>query len=461
MESQEVKFTEKDRIVVGIDIGTTKVVCLIGKKNSKGDIEILGKGKTTSIGVLRGDVINVDKTANSIKEAVEQAEAQSGYKVKEVFVGIAGFNIHTEMNKAYLEIPDENHIISKEDIDKLVEEQYNLKLEPGQRIIDVIPQSFKVDGMSQDLAPDLIVGVRGKKIECNYKYITADVNNIRNIQQSVLNAGYVVKDLILQPICSAEAVIDKSEKDAGICLVDIGGGTTDVAIYHKGLIRYTSVIQLAGNIITKDIEEACRIVEKQANALKEQYGDCITTKQQELEIICIPSFRKQEAKEITKATLTRVISYRVKDILEQVLYDIKQSGYEKNLIAGIVLTGGGAKITNISQLTEYVTDGISTRIGMPTDYLAKGSQFTKELEHPMYATVVGLLIKGFEWYEEHEPIKQEPIATPKEEPVEIIDEEPKEIPNEKPEKRKKESEKTGFGEKIKNLLSGIITDGIE
>lgn len=466
METSKIK---KERIVVGIDIGTTKIVCLIGKKNEKGEIDIIGKGKTESIGVKRADIINVLETSKSVKLAVEQAEAQSGYKVSEVFVGIAGSNIRSEMNRAFLEINEEGHIISKEDIDKLTKEQFNLKLEPGQKIIDIVPQSYKVDGMVGEITPDLIVGVPGKRLECTYRYISANVDNINNIRRSVKDAGYEIKNLLLQPICSAEAVTDVEERDAGVCLVDIGGGTTDVAIYHQGIMRYTSVIQLAGDVISKDIETACNIVPKQAKALKEQFGDCIFDKNQENEIICIPGIRGMAQKEISKATLTNVIKARLEDILGQVLYDIKQSGYDRNLVAGIVLTGGGAMIKNITNLTSYITEGISTRIGKSNDYLVKTNEVAKELEHPMYATVVGLLIKGFEYYEENEPIIEEPESMEEAPAPEIPVVEESENKKGKSSKKKGEKEKNNDGEKnnagviekVQGFFKRILNDGME
>ncbi|MCF0210848.1 MAG: cell division protein FtsA [Bacteroidales bacterium] len=437
---------------VGLDIGTTKIVCLIATLNDSNQIEVLGRGKTESIGVHGGDVLNIQKTAESIQKAVQQAEQESGVKVCNVSVGVAGYNVQSHINTTYLELSANGELITEEHIQNLIHDQYKLKLEPGLEIIDVIPQSFKYDAQPYEFSQEQIVGVRAKKLELTYNYIAANKENIKNIKESVQMAGYNVNSLVLQPICSAEAVCNQAEKEAGICLVDIGGGTTDVAIYYKDVVRYTSVIQLAGNVITKDIEQSCHITQKQANMLKEKYGDCIPDSKQANEFISIPSFRDQPPKELSLQSLSSVINYRIKEILEQVLYDIKKSGYEKKLIAGIVLTGGGALFKNITQLTEYITEGISTRVGNPTEQLCENVELNKELKNPIYATVIGLLIHSVQ-NDNYNTISEKSEPEPESQQPE---------PKQKPKKTKTPKSTTRM-DKLSEWFRNLISDagGIE
>lgn len=466
MQNNKKTFTQKDHIVVGIDVGTTKIAVFIARKNENDEIEIIGRGKTPSVGVERGDVKNITKTADSIKKAVDQAEAQSGYKVTEAFVGIAGFNIRTQHHRVTKIIQDDNHIITNEDIQSIIKELYNISLSPGDQIVDIVPQSYIIDGDSGVSDP---VGRVGKSIECNFNLISADVTNIKNIHRSVEMAGYKVKNLILQPIASAEAVIDEVDKTAGICLVDIGGGTTDVAIYHEGVLRHTSVIQLAGNSITNDIKEGCTIITSQAEALKQKYGDCIPSKQQENDIISIPGFKGRESREIKVSKLTEIIHERTEMILNQVLLDIKTTGFEKKLLGGIVLTGGGAMIKNLPQLTEYITGGIATRIGESDSNIAKLPTDMADIRHPMYATGIGLVIKGFEYYEENDdfpeiPVEeaQQPIMEETQETPELEKtEEPKKEDKKEKKKKVKKPKEGGLAAKINKILRGIISDGVE
>ena len=241
-------------IVVGIDVGTTKIAVFIAEKNENNEIHVLGMGRTESQGVERGVVKNIEDTAASIKIAVKKAEEMSGKTVEEVYVGIAGHHIRSKQHRGNIMIQEEEHIITKEDVERLKNEQYSILMDHGDQIIDVIPQSYIVDNDSPTLNP---IGRIGKCLAGDFHLITGNVTNIQNIYRSVQLAGYKVKRLVLEPIASAESVVNEEEKDAGVCLVDIGGGTTDVAIFHEGIIRHTAVIPLAGNVITDDIKECC------------------------------------------------------------------------------------------------------------------------------------------------------------------------------------------------------------
>ena len=391
-----------NEIIVGVDIGTTKIAVIIGRKDEKGNIEILGSGRTDSIGVMRGSVINIEKTAESIRFAVEEAELKSNVKVAEVYVGIAGQHIKSIQQRGSLIRSSNEEEISLNDIYTLKENMYKLVMKPGEEIVDVIPQEYIIDyepGIKQP------VGISGISLEANFHIITGQISAIKNIVRSVKKAGLDVKDLILEPLASAEAVLDEKEKEAGVCLVDIGGGTTDIAIFQDGIIRHTAVIPLGGNIITEDVKEGCTIIKSQAEALKVKFGSALASENKAEEIVAIPGLRGRPAKEISLNNLANIIQARMEEIIEHVLYEIKNSGYEKKLIMGIVITGGGSMLRHINLLTEYIT-GMDARIGYPSEHLSPNSP--EELANPIYATGVGLVIKGFERMEaEYERNPQE------------------------------------------------------
>ncbi|MFZ4740052.1 MAG: cell division protein FtsA [Bacteroidales bacterium] len=380
----------QNEIIVGLDIGTTKIAVIIGKKDSHGKIEILGSGKTESIGVLRGSVINIEKTAESILSAVKEASDTSGVTVGEVYVGIAGQHIKSLQQRGNIMRNSVDEEISQKDLDLLIENMHKLVMKPGEEIIDVIPQEFIIDNEPGIKQP---IGISGICLEANFHIITGQIAAIKNIIRSVKKANLDVKDLILEPLASAEAVLEEREKEAGVVLVDIGGGTTDVAIFQDGIIRHTAVIPLGGNIITEDVKEGCSIIKSQAEALKTKFGSALASENKEEEIVAIPGLRGRQPKEISLRNLANIIQARMEEILEHVIYEIKSSGYEKKLIAGIVLTGGGAMLKHIAQLSEFMT-GMDTRIGYPNEHLSSNSP--EALAHPIFSTGVGLVIKGLE-----------------------------------------------------------------
>lgn len=380
----------QNEIIVGLDIGTTKIAVIVGRKVSHDKIEILGSGKTDSVGVMRGSVINIEKTAESIRAAVQQAEEISGVEIGEVYVGIAGQHIKSLQQRGNILRSSSEEEISQQDVDQLIENMHKLVMKPGEEIIDVIPQEFIIDNEQGIKQP---VGIFGVCLEANFHIITGQVSAIKNIIRSVKKANLEVKELILEPLASADAVLDEREKEAGVALVDIGGGTTDLAIFQDGIIRHTAVIPLGGNIITEDVKEGCTIIKSQAEALKTKFGSALASENRDEEIVAIPGLRGRQAKEISLKNLANIIQARMEEILEHVLYEIKSSGYEKKLIAGIVITGGGSLLKHISQLTEFMT-GMDTRIGYPNEHLASNAK--EELANPIYSTGVGLVIKGLE-----------------------------------------------------------------
>lgn len=382
-----------EEIAVGLDIGTTKIVAMIGRKNEFGKVEILGMGKARSLGVQRGVVTNIVKTIESIKLAIEEAEAQSGISVSQVVVGIAGQHIRSTQHSDYINRQNPDAVIEDQDLQELIDNVHNLVMLPGEEIIHVLPQEYKIDGQPDIREPK---GMYGSRLEANFHIVVGQISSIKNIGRCVRSSDLEISDITLEPLASAEAVLSQEEKEAGVVLVDIGGGTTDVAIFKDGIIRHTAVIPFGGNVITEDIKEGCTIIEKQAELLKIKFGSAWPGENKENEIVSIPGLRGREPKEISMKMLSKIINARVVEIIEQVYLEIKNYGYNENkkkLIAGIVLTGGGSELKHIKQLVEFVT-GMDTRIGYPNEHLASSS--TEDLSSPIYATAVGLILKGME-----------------------------------------------------------------
>jgi len=382
---------EHNDISVGLDIGTTKIVAMIGRRNEYGKIELLGTGKAKSLGVHRGVVNNITQTIQSIQMAVDEAIAVSGIKIEEAVVGIAGQHIRSLQHSDYITRPNSEEVIDDEDLEKLEKQVYKLVMLPGEEIIHVLPQEFKVDGQAEISEP---VGMYGGRLEANFHVVVGQVSSIKNIGRCIKSAGLNLAGITLEPLASAEAVLSNEEKEAGVALIDIGGGTTDLAIFKNGIIRHTAVIPFGGNVITEDIKEGCSIIEKQAELLKTKFGSAWPGENKDNEIVSIPGLRGRDPKEITLKNLSKIIHARVVEIVEQVFSEIKNYGYDepkKKLIAGIVLTGGGAQLKHLKQLVEYIT-GMDTRIGYPNENLAGDSD--ESLSSPQYATAVGLLMNG-------------------------------------------------------------------
>jgi cell division protein FtsA len=376
---------------VGLDIGTTKIVAMVGEKNQFDKIKILGVGKSQSLGVHRGVVNNITQTIQSIKIAVDEAQSKSGLNVKEVAVGIAGQHIRSLQHSDYITRENPDEVINENDIDKLIDQVYKLVMLPGEEIIHVLPQDFKVDGQSEIKEP---IGMYGSRLEANFHIVVGQVSSIRNIGKCIKSSGLEMGDITLEPLASSDAVLSEEEKEAGVALIDIGGGTTDVAIFKDGIIKHTAVIPFGGNVITEDIKEGCSIIGNQAEQLKIKFGSAWPGENKDSEIVSIPGLRGRDPKEISLKTLSKIINARVVEILEQAYLEIKNYGHEdskKKLIAGIVLTGGGSQLRHLKQLAEYVT-GMDTRIGFPGEHLAGDSN----KYNPIYSTAVGLLMKAIE-----------------------------------------------------------------
>ncbi|MEC9159936.1 MAG: cell division protein FtsA [Bacteroidota bacterium] len=380
-------------IVVGLDIGTTKIACLVGRKTEHGKIEILGVGKAPSLGVTRGVVSNIEKTVQSIRAAVEEAETKSGVEINVVNVGIAGQHIKSLQHRGMITRDTIDEEISQKDVDELIDDMYKLVMMPGEEIIHVLPQEYIVDREPGIKDP---IGMSGVQLEANFHIITGQIAAAKNIFKCVNKAGLEVAELILEPLASSSAVLSDEEKEAGVALVDIGGGTTDIAIFHDGIIRHTAVIPFGGNVITEDIKEGCTIMHRQAELLKTKFGAALPQATQDNEIVCIPGLRGREPKEISVKNLANIISARMSEIIEHIYYEIKNSGFDKKLIGGIVVTGGGSQLKHINQLMEFTT-GIDSRVGYPNEHLSANTNIN--VTSPLFATGVGLVSKGFEKFE--------------------------------------------------------------
>ena len=434
-------MSHKEDFVAAIDIGTTKIVAIVGKRKENGKIEILGISKTTSKGVKRGVVLNIEEAVNSIQKTVEDVQFSIGKQISDVFVGIAGQHIKSIKNRGYINRDSYDDEITKEDINALIQDMYKIPIDVGEEIIHVLPQSYIVDNETGVKHP---VGMSGKRVEANFHIVIGQIASARNIGKCITKAGLKLNQLVLEPLASSEAVLTDDEKEAGVALVDIGGGTTDIAVYYDDIIRHTAVIPFGGDVVTKDIKEGCSILQRQAELLKIQYGSALGDLAKEEEVVSIPGISGREPKEISFKSLAYIIQSRMEEILDAVIYEIENSGFFDRLSAGIVLTGGGALLKHLPALVKFKT-GLDVRIGYPTEHLS--SDAINEINHPMYATSVGLILKGFEYNDmNNSPSKL------KESEIELED------TIEKEEEVEKKETKYGFMSNLKKVFTDIFDE---
>jgi cell division protein FtsA len=386
-------MSKKEQYVAAIDIGTTKIVAIVGKKNENGKIEILGLSKTPSKGVKRGVVLNIEETVNAIQTTVEDVQKRSGILFTEVFVGIAGQHIKSMKSRGYIMRDAYDDEIQKDEVFKLIEDMHKIHIDIGEEIIHVIPQNFIVDNETGVKSP---IGMCGRRLEANFHIVIGQVAAAKNIEKCIRKANLTVKDMILEPLASSDAVLTEDEKEAGVVLVDIGGGTTDVAVYYDNIIRHTAVIPFGGNVVTKDIKEGCAILQRHAEQLKIQYGSALGDMAAEDKVVSIPGISGREPKEISFKSLAYIIQSRMEEIIDAVNFEIQNSGYADKLAAGVVITGGGAMLKHLTQLMKFKT-AMDVRIGLPNEHLAGSAK--NEICQPMYATSVGLIMRGFEYLE--------------------------------------------------------------
>jgi cell division protein FtsA len=382
-------------IIVGLDIGTTKIAAIAGRKNEFGKLEILGFGRANSNGVKHGQVLNIDETIKAIKMALDNCYASNpNLGISEVYVGIAGHHIKSLQTRGDIVRQQTDEEITQREIDQLIADQYKTYIPAGDQIIDVIPQEFTVDNFQNIPNP---IGYGGVKVGANFHIITGDKNAIRNINRAVEKSGLHTKDLVLQPLASAAAVMGQEDLEAGVAIVDIGGGTTDLAVFYEGILKHTAVIPFGGENITNDIKTGLGVLKTQAEQMKVQFGSALSNEAKANAFITIPGLRGMPAKEISVKNLANIIQARMNEIMDFVTYHLKQVGLDNKMLnGGIVLTGGGSQLKHLIQLTEYIT-GLNARIGFPTEHLTAGH--IEELAKPTYSTCIGLILKGYSDYE--------------------------------------------------------------
>ncbi|HUM98254.1 MAG TPA: cell division protein FtsA [Chitinophagaceae bacterium] len=445
-------------IIVGLDIGTTKIAVIAGRKNEFGKLEILGFGKASSSGVKHGQVLNIDETIKAVKTALDNCFASNpNLNIKEVYVGVAGHHIKSLQTRGDIVRQNTDGEIAQKEIDQLVADQYKTYIPAGDQIIDVIPQEFTVDNFQNIPNP---IGYGGVKVGANFHIITGDKNAIKNINRSVGKAGLQTKDLVLQPLASSAAVMGQEDLEAGVAIVDIGGGTTDLAVFYEGILKHTAVIPFAGENITNDIKTGLGVLKTQAEQMKVQFGSALANEAKTNAFITIPGLRGMPAKEISVKNLANIIQARISEIMDFVTYHLKQVGLDNRMLnGGIILTGGGSQLKHLIQLTEYAT-GLPARIGYPNEHLAAGH--IDELAKPTYSTCIGLILKGYDDYEhdrkqfemDFKNVEVPELLKNKEEEIsEVL---PEEIVNEKEMVRRKNL--TGFWGKFKDRIIDLFKE---
>ena len=459
-------FREQDERteVVGLDIGTTKVVAIIGRKNQFGKVEILGYGKAINKGVRSGVVVNLAETVKAINEAIQKAEYNAKIKIKKVVVGIAGQHIRSIQTSEYIMREHPEEMINQEEIDKLIEQVKKIHVEPGEKIIHALPQEFKVD--DEGNIPEIPIGMAGTRLEANFHVVVGKVASIQNLVRCVKMAGLEVVDITLEPLASAESVLVEEEREGGTVLIDIGGGTTDIAIFKNNIIRHTAIIPFGGNIITKDLANGISVLERSAEAIKVKYGSAWPAENSDMEVVSIQGLPGRPPVEISLKNIARIIKARVEEIIQMADFEIKryrEISSDNKLLGGIVLTGGGSELKHLPQLVNLIT-GMFTRIGRPVQHLAGGTE--EELKSPMYATAVGLLLKGladkknYEYYEYSDDDEQKKTNSVDKETVHNINESNNETPEvNTPEVEKtksiQEKRKKGFYKSLMDFLKKL------
>ncbi|MDI9363354.1 MAG: cell division protein FtsA [Flavobacterium sp.] len=445
-------------IIVGLDIGTTKIAAIAGRKNEYGKLEILGFGRANSNGVQHGQVLNIDQTIKAIHQALQNCyDSNPQLEITEVYVGIAGHHIKSLQTRGDMVRQDAETEIQPFEIDQLISNQRKTFIPAGDEIIEVIPQEFHVDNIQNIKDP---VGYNGVKVGANFHIITGDRNAIKNIRRAVNRSSLTTKDLVLQPLASASSVMSDIDMEAGVAILDIGGGTSDLAVFYEGILKHTAVIPFGGENITNDIRLGLGVLKSQAEAMKVQFGSALANEAKANAFITIPGLKGMPAKEISVKNLAQIIQARMSEILDFVSYHLKQIGLDqRSLNGGVILTGGGSQLKHLIQLTEYTT-GLNARIGLPNEHLAPNH--IEELKKPMYATCIGLILKGYSDYEHQykqftETFKR--VEMPKGLKTETAVEMPKaiaETPVEKP--VVKERTKLKFWDKFKDNLIDLFKE---
>lgn len=383
------KKTESN-LFVGLDIGTTKVVALVGKVGLGGHIDAIGVGSHPSRGLKRGIVINIDATVQSIEHAIEEAELMAGCEIHSVYTGIAGSHIRSFNSHGIVAIRDRE--VTQIDIDRVIDAAKAVAIPADQKILHILPQEFIIDGQEGIREP---VGMSGVRLEAKVHIVTGGVSAAQNIVKCIERCDLQVSDIILQPLASSSAVLTDDEKELGVCLVDIGGGTTDIAIFTDGAIKHSAVIPIAGDQVTNDIAIALRTPTKYAEEIKMKHA-CVWDRLDSSEVMLeIPGVVQRQTREISQKILTNIIAARYEELFTLVHAELRRSGFSELISAGIVLTGGASKTSGVVELAEQVFQ-LPIRLGMPQNI----SGMIEVINNPVYATSVGLLLIGYQHYQQ-------------------------------------------------------------
>jgi cell division protein FtsA len=380
---------DNDIILAGLDIGTHKVSVVIGRPNEFGNLEILGLGTAESTGVVRGTITNFEHTVAAIDKAFKQACAMSNTDIRSVNVNISGQFVRSTDQPGTLTRETPQDEITVEDVRRLTDLMYNTVIPQAPKIVHVLPKDYTVDYEHHIMDP---VGMTGSRLESQFHIIYAANHAVDAVKRALQKANIVIDQLILSPLASATAVLMEEEKQAGVALIDLGAGTTDVVIYHQGIVRYTAVIPFGGSAITNDINQGCSLLPGQAELLKTKFGYAIAEEAPLTDVVSISGIRNRAAREISVRNLAHIIEARMQEIVEAVHHELLASGYEDRLGAGIVLTGGGASLHGVKSLFELMT-GQECRVGHPNEYLARTDIQDSKL--PTYATAIGLALLGY------------------------------------------------------------------
>ncbi len=424
----------KDAIAV-LDIGTTKIVGMVGRKGENGKTQIIAKAERKSEGVSRGLVENINDVSSTIKDILDEIYDRTGIEIKDVYVGIAGQHITSRIVSQNIRL-EEKVIINENHVKQLISQVHDVTLDSEEKILHVFPQEYSVD--NKEVAKP--VGIYGQLLAGTFHLSIARITDLKVLKMAVEEAGLNIKSIILEPVASAEAVLINDEKEAGVALVDIGGGTSDLIIYKNNEVRYTAVIPFGGNTITNDIAEGLDIPKKDAEQLKIKYGTAmpeIVSSDQEVQL---PGINGREPRVISVKTLAEIIRFRVKEIIDTVLSELKKAGYER--LAGITLTGGGALLKDLKQYVDFRSH-LSTTIGIPKNFEASKDV---DVKNPKYATAIGLLKKAFEYQKSGKILS--------------IEDEIKKNQNEQDDKKKREKKEEGkkFFGKMKEAFKNFFID---
>ncbi|MCA1925444.1 MAG: cell division protein FtsA [Thiobacillus sp.] len=380
------KPRDPKNLVVGLDIGTSKIVCIVAEVNDEGGLDIIGMGSSPSRGLRRGVVVNIEATVNAIQRALEEAELMADCKIREVYTGIAGSHIKSFNSHGMFAIKDRE--ISQMDVDRVVETARAVNIPTDQQILHTIPQEFIVDGQEDVRDP---LGMSAVRLEVKVHIVTGAVSAAQNIIKCVRRCGLEVGDLVLQPLASALAVLTEDEKELGVCLIDIGGGTTDIAVFTNGAIRHTAVIPVAGDQVNNDIAVALRTPPKEAEDIKIQYGCALRQLADARDMIEVPGIGDRPPRTLSRQTLAEFIEPRMEELYSLVQAELRRSGFEELLSSGIVITGGSAGMQGMVELGEEVFH-MPVRLGWPR---YEGG-LADVMHNPRYATCMGLLMAGLE-----------------------------------------------------------------